>query len=150
MTKQTNKNKPSSVFVWMSVWTWAGKTDANYQTRFWQLSWQTPAPGYKMTFNLGGFTEQTGGGGTRGDVEGEKGREWQSKPMNYSADTPLPLSSLQEIIGTIRLLALLSAPLICIQVSREIPQAFCIIAAMCRSRVRWGLSPSCVVGNKLR
>lgn len=72
VTKQTNKNKPRSAFVWMSVWTWAGKTDANDQTRFWQLSWQTPAPGYKITFNLGGFTEQTGGGVTRGEVEGEK------------------------------------------------------------------------------
>lgn len=30
--------------------------------------------------------------------------------MNYSADTSLPLSSLQELIGTISLLVLLSAP----------------------------------------
>ena len=30
--------------------------------------------------------------------------------MNYSADTSLPLSSLQEIMGIIRLLALLYGP----------------------------------------
>lgn len=75
--------------------------------------------------------------------------------MNYSADTPphphTHPSSLQEIIGTIRLLALLSAPLICIQVSREIPRAFCIAAEnVSGPRAAGTVTPFCIVDDKLQ
>lgn len=84
-------------------WAWSGRNEHNDQPEVWQFP-SKHQHWTKKDFVIRGFGEQTQG------RREENQRMEKSECMNYAADTSLPLSSLQEIMGIIHLLALLWDP----------------------------------------